>query len=193
VMVRYRRGQELTGVERDMIARIPQTGHDLLAHIPRLEGVAEAVLYACKDYNDKGTVAGDAIPESARLLRICSDFVDLESGGKSARQALEGLREAGAVYDAKLLARIADVLCPAPVEGEDSKGALSIAFADLHVGDVLVSSIETITGVMIVNAGALVSPAVLERLRNFAKLNPFKEPIAVSRWTPVTASKVGAE
>jgi hypothetical protein len=46
---------------------------------------------------------------------------------------------------------------------------------------------------MIVNAGALVSPAVLERLRNFAKLNPFKEPIAVSRWTPVTASKVGAE
>jgi len=74
VLHKYRVNLTLKAEETDMIDRVPRTGADLRAHIPRLEGVARAVLYQGKNYDGTGfptdAVAAGEIPMGARVLRV---------------------------------------------------------------------------------------------------------------------------
>src|ERR1039458_7436990 len=75
-----RAGQELTKVEQDILARVPKTGADLLANIPRLESVARIVLYQQKHYDGSGFpvnfVRGEDIPIGARILKVLIDLLE---------------------------------------------------------------------------------------------------------------------
>ena len=185
VLVRRRHGSTLSGAETDMLSRVPVRGHDLIASIPRLEPVARAVLYSRKSYDGSGIpnddVAGEDIPEAARLLRIVSDFVTLEAEGESKRRAVEILRSRTGQYDPRLLEAAASVLCPAPGGDTTTSANLSVPFAGLRVGDLLRSNIETDDGVLVTQAGSIVTSTLLERMRNFVELNSVKEPIAIER------------
>ena len=185
VLVRQRHGNTLSGAETDMLSRVPVRGHDLIASIPRLESVARTVLYARKGYDGSGIpnddVAGEDIPKPARLLRIVSDFVGLEADGESKRRAIEILRSRSGSYDPGLLEAAAPFLCPAPGGDVATTTSLSIAFSDLRVGDLLRSNVETADGVLITQAGTILTSTLLERMRNFVELNSAKEPIVVER------------
>ena len=54
VLAKTRAGRPLAGAEADMVARIPQIGHDLLSHVPRLESAAAIVLYQNKNFDGTG-------------------------------------------------------------------------------------------------------------------------------------------
>lgn len=186
VLVRKRHGSQLTGVERDMLAKVPEKGHGLLASIPRLGDVARIVLYAQKHFDGSGLpndgVAGTAIPVGARLLKIVADFVELEAAGESKLRAMETLKQRAGQYDPGLLETASAHLCPAPTAGEETTTtSQSVAFADIRVDDLLLSNVETINGVLVVQAGNFVTSTLLDRMRNFVKLNSAKEPIRVAR------------
>ncbi|HEY9172462.1 MAG TPA: hypothetical protein VI136_09285 [Verrucomicrobiae bacterium] len=50
---------------------------------------------------------------------------------------------------------------------------------ELSVGQILAANVETTDGILVVSAGTELTTIVLHRLRNFAELNPIKEPICV--------------
>jgi response regulator RpfG family c-di-GMP phosphodiesterase len=191
VMVRHRRGNTLTSVERDMIAKVPEIGYGLLRNVPRLQPVAELVRYADKHFDGSGwphdDVAGVRIPDGARALKLVNDFVALTAAGESPLHSIETLRKRTGVYDPAMLAKIVGVLCPAPEAGAASGAVVMVPLADLAVGDLLVSNVETVGGVLLIQAGPMLTQTMLERLRNFAKLNEVKEPIAVERPRTPTA------
>lgn len=54
VITKVRTGTALTQAEQQLIERVPQVGHDLLANIPRFEGVAEIILYQAKNFDGTG-------------------------------------------------------------------------------------------------------------------------------------------
>jgi len=87
VLDKIYRGQVLSTPERRMFQAHPQVGHDLIANIPRLEAVAEIILYQEKDYNGGGIpendVLGEAIPLGARALHAALDFDTLVAGGRT--------------------------------------------------------------------------------------------------------------
>lgn len=184
VMVRARDGKALTGPEKDMLARIPDIGHDLLRHVPRLEPVAAIVRYQHKNFDGTGypadAVAGEAIPLGARLLRILDDVVtEQQAGVPLARAAAELRKQAGGLYDPELLARIATVLDEHAAE-EARPETEAIGLEDLAVGHVLAANVLTAEDTVLVVSGTRITFALRERLFNFAKTVGVQEPILVS-------------
>ena len=174
----------LTAAEKDMIARVPQTGADLLTNIPRLENVARMVLYQMKNFDGSGfpvdSVVGEEIPLGSRILRVLNDLVLFESNKMPPARAFEKMQHAPGRYDPKVLQAMAAVfdVCVNP---EIPAGAgLSIAWKELRVGHRLLSNVLTADGTLIVPSGTEVSQAVMGKLRNFAELSGIQEPILVA-------------
>lgn len=186
VIDKVRNGHGLTGDEKDMVARVPQIGSELIANIPRLESVAKIVLYQTKNYDGSGfpvdEMAGDSIPVGARILRVLNDLLEFEGRRISKHQALEKMKERNGVYDPKVMQAVAagfDIYLADGVGNDDA--TTSITFNELRVGAILKSDLCTRDGTLIVPAGTEISPTLIEKLRNFARLSGIKEPIQVAR------------
>lgn len=187
LLEKARAGHGLTGAEKDILARAPQIGSDLLANIPRLETVARIVLYQNKHHDGTGfpadDVAGDAIPIGARILHVLNDLLAYEAQKIPKFKALARMREANGKYDPKVLEAVAvgfDIYLTDQA-ATDSAAGVSIAFKDLEVGAVLKADLLTSEGTLIVSAGTEISPMLLEKLRNFAQLSGIKEPILIEK------------
>lgn len=199
VLERSRAGHTLSGPERDMVNRVPHIGSELLSNIPRLESVASIVLYQRKNFDGTGfpadPVAGEQIPIGARLLHILNDLLVMKAQGTSKLKALQMMEERAGKYDPVLLETVAANLGLELFGGTSpAESICHVAFKDLRIGVTLASDLLTLDGIMIVPAGAVVSPTLLEKLRNFAQLSGIKEPIPVMNCpSPVATEEPLAE
>ncbi len=181
-----RSNQPLTPTEHELLGRLPDIGANLLTHIPRLEPVAAIVRYQRKHYDGKGlpadNVAGEDIPIGARILKVLHDLAmrELETGDKA--QALAAMKEQVGTYDLRVLDSA--FACFNVYLQTSSSGQAVIrpcALRDLSVGHVLAANVVTFDGILVVSAGTELTSLVLQRLRNFAELNPLREPVYVQR------------
>ena len=167
-----------------MLVRVPEIGAKLLANIPRLESAAKIVLYQNKNYDGSGfpvdAVAGDDIPVGSRILKVLSDLAQLESARVPRFKALEQMQSRAGFYDPRVLdAAFAsfDVYLESPSSAKASGRAITLK--ELIAGQILTTNLETKDGLLIYPTGTKVTPMVLEKLRNFAKVSGIKEPIRV--------------
>jgi response regulator RpfG family c-di-GMP phosphodiesterase len=189
VLEKYRSNGFLSGAEKDMIARVPKVGAELLSHVPRLAPVAQIILYQNKDFAGSGfpsdSVAGEEIPIGSRILRVLQDLLLAESHNQSRDQALEAMMRIKGRYDPKVLEAIAASfdICLVAVDQENIR---SVNVKELHVGDVLKAGAYTKDKVPIAPSGSTVTPILLAKLRNFAELGELAEPLLVfdSQVTP---------
>jgi response regulator RpfG family c-di-GMP phosphodiesterase len=184
LLIKKKTGQSVSEIEKDMLSRVPRIGYSLLAHIPRLEGVARTVLYQNKCFDGSGfprdSIAGTQIPVGARLLKVLTDLVQVESGGMARAKALEVLKKREGWYDPAVLD--AAFLCFASNTLHSKsmqRSACFVAAKDLQVGQILLSDILMDNGALLIKAGNWISETILERIRNFAKLKGIREPIQV--------------
>ena len=199
----------LSGKELAVLARVPEIGRNLLAKIPRLEVVSEIVLYQDKQFNGAGfpenSLTGQAIPLGARILKILSDLIELESQGMARSVVLRVMRGRIGWYDEAVLETICSHFIPplsiltlkekeeAPVRTrratqkqlaslgkiEEVDKGLPIAFVDLLAGDVLMADVKSMENLLLLPGGSTVTEAMLESLRNYAGLKGIREPIYV--------------
>lgn len=184
VTERARAGHGLLGSEKDMLARVPGAGADLLFNIPRLESIARIVPYQSKNYDGSGfpadAVSGENIPIGSRILKVLSDLLQLESHGISKTAALDQMQKRSGSYDPRVLD--ATFACfDIYLEKSTSTGPAgrSLPFRDLRPGQVLSKDIRTKEGTRIITAGNRISPMLLQRLRNFEKVSGIEEPIYI--------------
>jgi response regulator RpfG family c-di-GMP phosphodiesterase len=176
IIERARIGSSLTNVEKGLLIRTPEFGRSLLENIPRLESVAQFIYYQNKNFDGTGFpndgLDGEKIPLGGRILKILGDMVELESKGIQKIQALTQMKRCPGCYDPKLLeAALACLLL--------EKKGLALKLNDLCVGQVLLSAIETMEGMLIIPAGNRVSTMLMTKLTNFTELSGIKEPIFV--------------
>lgn len=182
VLTKINNHQILSKPENDLIARVPETGFNLLSNIPRLENVANIVRYQCKNFDGSGfpleTMAGESIPIGSRILKVLTDMLVLEGQRLSKFKALEKMRQHPDRYDPKVLEFVAsafDLFLPGT---EPTSGAgRPFMFNELRVGQTLMSDVMTLDGTKIVVAGTEITSVLLEKLRNFSTLSGIKEPI----------------
>jgi response regulator RpfG family c-di-GMP phosphodiesterase len=182
-------GTPLSLTEETIVRRVPQIGHDLLADIPRLASVADAVLYQKKHFDGSGfpadSCAGEQIPLAARLLRIFTDRLELENDGIVKERALAAMAERAGFYDPRLLETCFEVFptfLPNAIAGDRPVGSLAVN--QLIPGQVVVADITTHKGLVLVASGHALTQAIIERINNFAALGEVKEPILVQEPTP---------
>ena len=184
LVLKVRLGHTLNPGEKEVFERLPAVGSSLLSQIPRLEGVARMILYQHKQFDGGGfpqdAVGGEAIPQGARMLKLLVDLAQLEANGFSRVAALEQLRARVGWYDPRLLAAVensphSDVAATV----DAARSAAAVCFADLRVGHVLSSNLETRGNMLLVAAGNKITPMLLHRLRNFSSLYGIREPIFI--------------
>lgn len=186
VMSKMRRPDQLTDVEKKMIEKIPKVGYDLLTNIPRLNNVAKTVLYQNKNYDGTGfpedDVKGLQIPLGARIIKILNDLIELELTGNSRGEAGAILNQNAKKYDPNLLNIIINEVGASKKHSHfKAKKPVSVNIKQLQVGQMLLQSIETETGQLLVLEGQEITSTILTRIKNWAKLYRIKEPITVTQ------------
>jgi response regulator RpfG family c-di-GMP phosphodiesterase len=189
ILVKNAAGTPLFTAEAGLLRRVPKIGHDLIADIPRLAGVADIVLYQQKEFNGGGfpedSVSGAAIPPGARLLKILQDRLDLEADGVVKQRAYEVMRARVGVYDPTLLTECFACFPDFLVNALAAKHpVLRRATCDLVPGQVVVSDVVTRDGATLLTAGYRLTAAIIQRLSNFAELGEVKEPLLVQDPVP---------
>ncbi len=183
VATKLQTGAFLTSAERELANRIPEIGADLIRNIPRLEEVAEAVLYMNKNLNGTGYPPDEKkeqdIPLGGRILRVVWDYERLLPKFSGPLAAIHDMEGRTTWYDFEVLRafkrcleRQGPVAPPAPT--------LKVALHELRIGQVLLSGIETVDGLLVVPEGTIIGLAHLQKLRNFARLSGIREPLIVT-------------
>ena len=172
--------------EQAILRRVPQLGHNLLADIPRLTGVALIVLNQHKNFDGSGfpasEVAGEAIPLGSRLLKILLDRLDLETDGVVKQQALDTMAARAGHYDPNLLQECFKCFTNFLATSISSDHPVtSLAVAKLLPGDIVVSDITTKGSLTLVRSGGILTAMTIERLLNFAQIGEVKEPVLIQR------------
>jgi response regulator RpfG family c-di-GMP phosphodiesterase len=184
VSLRLIAGHQLNCVEQEMIDRVPEVGAKLISNIPRFEGVADII--RCHrlrfDADGSSNAKGEAvwIPLGARILRVAAEVTRLQRSGVRRAAALAAMGQEAGGYDPKVLAAAATAFGETSGIKSGIVPALrQIAAKDLRSGQILRGDIQSPDGNVLIAAGHVVSPSLIERLENYARLTLIKEPITV--------------
>jgi len=185
VVSKARNGRALDGREQKMLAQVPEVGKQLLAKIPRLEAVAEIVFYQNKRFDGSGfpqdSVAGKDIPLKARVLKVLADLVQGESLEIPRMKTLYLMhRTRQGWYDPDVLSAV--ITCLASSTGAQqaaSSPTRSLPVSELRAGQLLMSDLQTVDGLLLLSAGHAISAALLARIQNIAQISRIQEPILV--------------
>jgi len=173
----------LSAVERLMIDKSPQAARDVIAHIPRLAGVAKVVYLQNRGYDGSGFPAdgpkGGDIPIEARILKVLNDLSNVSSGFSPSRADFEGLSLRSNLYDPTLFERIRDVLAVDTSFAKGTRPVRKISTALLLPDMVLAADVSARDGRLILSALLQISESHVESLRNLAKLHRINDEILV--------------
>lgn len=152
-------GIPLSRHEAAMAERVPAVTLQLLSRIPRLEGVLE-ILDRYREPTDEGVGSSGPLPLSAQVLKIASDYLELEAQGSTPALALGAMRTRGA-YEPQLMERFAEMV------GVDSElRVYEIPAADLRVGMTLAADVRSDRGALLIAGGQRITERMVERVRN---------------------------
>jgi response regulator RpfG family c-di-GMP phosphodiesterase len=183
---------QLTPQELSAIESIPITSERLLKSIPKLEDVAQLVLYANKNFDGSGsptsTIAGTAIPLGSRVLRIARELLKTTKAHVPTYAEATPLKKIPHLVDQSLVDTLIQALKPQPQETAPLLAA-EVSRLALSAGHRLMSDLTAKDGRLLLNAGTLISDILLERIRTYAKASGVKEPIIVDRVIPQGGTK----
>lgn len=178
VLKKIYRGEGLTEKESQLLESHPSIASRLVAHIPRMEEIAEMIAYQEKRFDGSGVPSdsrkGEEIPLGARILKAVLDFDMLETAGNSKSSALDQLKQRSGWYDPRVLTALKAV-----VATEAEYLVRSVNLQELEVNMILAVDVKTVRGILLIAKGHEVSRPLLERLTNIAKTSGIQEPIQV--------------
>jgi hypothetical protein len=156
---RFYFGGQLSSEEEEMVAGMAATTDNLLANIPRLEGVRQLLTDMSLPLG-KGPLTD--LGRGAQMLRVAADFDALELAGHAPSAAVATLRGREGVYDSEVLQAFTFL------NGKDvaSPTTRTVAVAALAVGMVLAEDLKMTTGAILVARGFEVTESFLQRIAN---------------------------
>ncbi len=171
-------GEDVSGRERAEYEGHPQAGAKLVGEIPRLERVAEIILYQNKNFDGSGfpedSRRGTELPMGARVLRLVLAYDELQTRGSSDSQAIKVLRTRAAHFDPDLLERFAEH-CPV-----EAPKIFRVSPNNLPLGCTIAEDVQSTKGILLVCRGQTVTLAVQGHLQKFFELGTLSTEILVS-------------
>jgi response regulator RpfG family c-di-GMP phosphodiesterase len=163
-----------TGTERG-----PAMVAELLSPIPRLEEVRTLLESFRTSY--QAQVGAGTPPDSERarqllaasILKVASDFDELESAGESSSQAIETMSGREGRYAAEAIAALV------ALRGQGTTREIrELQLVHLKPGMVFAEDVKTAGGMLLIARGHEVTPVIIERLNNYPP-RTIREPLRV--------------
>ncbi len=174
-------GKELDAAEQEMFNTHPEIARSLIAHIPRLEKVADMVKnqHLTMDRVGQSKEAAMADPGlfGGHILRIANDFDTLRSYGYTCGHAVEELRKKEKKYSAAVL----DALGSLPLE--EKRKVITIPVRELSEGTLLAEDLYDRNGVLLLARGQEVTAALRQRIKNLYRKKSLDEYVKVETRT----------
>jgi len=153
----------------------------LLERIPGFEGAAKIIQLSRKNFNGTGSpenvrISGKDLPLGARLLKIFVDMDKLTSPHFKDIEILKSMAEQTAKYDVDLLNKTIESFTDV---NELKSKELVISSQDLMPGMLILQTIQTVSGIKLVNPNTVLTKTSLMAIRSWEKLEGVKEPIKV--------------
>jgi hypothetical protein len=93
---------------------------------------------------------------------------------------LQQMQQTVGIYDPNVLIAVSRYFDVAPIEDDgQARPAVSVRVQDLQVGQILAGNIETMEALLVLVAGTVLTPMLLERLRNFRALGTIGNTVMV--------------
>lgn len=183
VQEKERTGAELSPAELTLLARVPDIGHTLLARMPQLHDVAEIVRWQHARYDGGEAGAtdprGEALPLGARVLKVAHDALELEQRGLPPLSAWQELAGRPGWYDPQVLTAAEFVAKGRGSAGAEGFVVREVKLAELQPGWRLHQDLIASDGTLLLGAGHVITPAVLESIFNFAAISSVAGPVVV--------------
>ncbi|TWT94327.1 Hydrogenase transcriptional regulatory protein hupR1 [Neorhodopirellula pilleata] len=164
VVARYLHARPLTPSEQKLVDQTPKLGHDLIASIPRLQGVARWVA----SQND---LPKEPTPIAARILKAVGDF-QRYSHDQSPLSAINSMMR-DPRYDPQVLESLAMI-------ADSMYANRQVSVTELKEGMILEEHLADGHGVILVAKGTEIHQSLIEKLTRLRRSGSgVKEPIAV--------------
>ena len=167
VLEKLEKGRPLSDEEKEMAARVPDISHSLVAAVPRLEGVAEAIRCQRLRYDGRGAgpdaPRGEGLPLGARILRVAVDFDAGTSQRPSVQDTIAAMTGDSGAYDPRVLEALTQAHNVTQVAGRPRE----IDIDELEPEMVVFDDIHTTDGLLLVSHGTVVTDALIYRLENY--------------------------
>jgi response regulator RpfG family c-di-GMP phosphodiesterase len=171
-------GKSLSPEESKTLTMNPTISADLINNIPRMEEVAETILYQEKHYDGSGQpedkCRGNAIPLGARILKVALDFDLLEAKGVMRGKALSELKNRTGWYDPQVLQAMENV-----IGVERNYKVRDAVFSELRSDMILDEDLCASKGQLLISKGRELNEVVLKRLKHFYQNSGIREPVRV--------------
>jgi response regulator RpfG family c-di-GMP phosphodiesterase len=170
-------GAQVGKREREAYESHPMTGAKMIGEIPRLERVAQYVLYQHKNFDGSGFpkdgLSGSDIPLGARVLRLVLAFDQYTAAGQSDARALEAIAAREGQFDPALFAVLRKILAT------ETRKEFKIPPGEIYSGLIIGEDVQSKRGVLIVCRGQAVTSAVERHIKSLFELGRLSEPILV--------------
>ena len=181
ILRKHQKGIRLNPEEEEIYCQHTLIGHKLISKIPRLENIAEIVLYQEKNYDGTGFPedkrCGEAIPIESRILKVATAYVKWIDRSCTSTGALQRLRNT-THYDPEVLVALENIINL--LNKNQEMRTQIIRLSALRPGMVINQDVKTIDGsVLLVKKGQEITEILLQRVRNFHKHNPVMDVIEV--------------
>ncbi|MDD1960986.1 response regulator [Pseudomonas sp. 39004] len=179
----------LPHTERDLYRSYPKQSESLVMTLEPMKEAAQLILHHQERWDGSGFpdhLKGEAIPLGARWLKLAVDFIELQRGLVLERQmnsdeALMYIRKyAGKLYDPTLVEDFVNVCAEflSDVTLADPT-VQALGTRDLAAGMVLVRNLNADNGMLLLNAGKVLSTALVEKLIAFEQMEGGKYSVFV--------------
>lgn len=188
IAARHYAGQALSEEEAKLIAAMPLAAKELIENIPRLEAVANAILYSQKAYDGSGfpneNITGEDLPIASRILKILIDLVDLIiDKQEDMPKAFNQLEQQSHLYDNGLLQSAKRILLSLEsFEGPKIQSFEHLSTSLLQEGDMIMKPIKDKQNRILLASGAELTPLIIKRLKSMQNAGLISEKIHISRW-----------
>ncbi|MFZ3215770.1 MAG: HD domain-containing phosphohydrolase [Candidatus Acidiferrales bacterium] len=181
------RGETLEASEQEMVDRMPAVAEKCLSNIPRIDSVREILHQSTRPFGEAKQRSDAALdvemPWGARALKIALDFDLLESEANSSDHPFAIMRGRKGCYDPRIL----DALAAMRGNSQEKVQMLELSVREVAVGMVFGEDLKSSKGLLLIARGQEVTPALLERMRNFSPELAIREPVRMFLHNPAAA------
>ena len=178
LLQRHRSGELLSDEEKRVIFEHPKVGAQMLGKIPRLDAVAEAILYQEKRFGGGGfpadSVHGDDIPFGARMLKLALDFEAIVTSGLNPVNTMKEMQSRASWYDPQMLGALGTAL-----ERGREQQREELMMQELDLGMIMDQDVFATDETLLVSRGTEVTHPLLRRLDNWERLGRVEGPFRV--------------
>lgn len=178
ILQQYTESTEMNDKDAAVVRLIPQYSSDILKNIPRLESIAEAILYQDYDYDpinkSSQTIHGADLPVISRILKIVKDYYHFYDAHLDNDKAYSLLLTNKHAYDPFIFEKIIKI-----INNDNGKKKKIVSINELKPNMVIADTIYSENDMVLITKGRELSEVVIMKLQVLAKRIKIKEPIFI--------------